>query len=56
MTDETTQPENLTEEELEAQKAEELPDRQAMMIITPGVDRPVPIDGTEEIGPPPQTA
>jgi len=36
---------DLTEEELEAQRAEQLPDRQAMSIITPGLDRPVPLDG-----------
>jgi hypothetical protein len=43
MTDETRT--DLTEEELEAQRAEQLPDRQAMSIITPGFDRPVPLDG-----------
>ena len=44
MTQENPNPEDLTEEELEAQSAEELPDRQAMSIITPGVERPVPLD------------
>jgi hypothetical protein len=44
MTQENPNPEDLTEEELEAQSAEELPDRQAMSIITPGVERPAPLD------------
>jgi hypothetical protein len=44
MTDDTgTEP--LTEEELEDQDAEQLPDREAMSIITPGFERPVPLDG-----------
>ena len=55
MSDDTPRPEDLTEEELAAQRAEELPDRQAMSIVTPGIERPMPLDGTEEIGPPPQT-
>ena len=44
MADETTAPEELTDEELEAQRAEPLPDREVMSIITPGIDRPVPLD------------
>jgi hypothetical protein len=35
----------LTPEELDKVEAEPLPDREAMSIITPGFDRPVPIDG-----------
>ena len=31
--------------EREAHRAEELPDRQAMSTITPGIERPVPLDG-----------
>ena len=51
MTDETPNPEDLTEEELAAQRGEELPDRQAMSIIA-GPERPVPLDFTE-MDPPP---
>jgi hypothetical protein len=45
MTEQNPNPENLTEEELEAQRAEKLPDRQAMSVITSGIERPVPLDG-----------
>lgn len=45
MTDETPTPEELTEEELAAQRAEGLPDRAAMSIVTPLPDRPLPLDG-----------
>ena len=55
MTDETPNPEDLTEEELAAQRGEELPDRQAMSIVTPGFERPVPLDGVDAISPPPLT-
>jgi hypothetical protein len=50
MTDETRT--DLTDEELEAQQAEPLPDREAMSIVTPGFERPVPIDQID-IAPPP---
>jgi len=43
MTDEATT-QDLTEEELAAQRAERLPDREAMSIITPSLDRPMPLD------------
>jgi hypothetical protein len=49
-----TDADSLTDEELEAQAGEELPDREAMSIITPGFDRPVPIDGPFNPDPPPQ--
>jgi hypothetical protein len=49
--DSTSKPEEVTEEELEAQRAAELPDRQAMSIITSGVERPVPLDGIATIAP-----
>ena len=34
------EPENLTEEEIEATNGEELPDREAMMVLKP----PLPVD------------
>ena len=52
MTDKTRTPEDVTDEELEDQRAEELPDRQAMSILTPGFERPVPLDGIPETNPP----
>jgi hypothetical protein len=52
MTDETPNADSLTEEELAAQSAEELPDRQAMSLVTPGLERPIPLDITD-IEPPP---
>jgi hypothetical protein len=45
VTDQTPEPDDLTEEEIEANRGEELPDRQAMMIVTPGFERPIPVDG-----------
>ena len=59
MSDEQS-PDTLTEDELAAQEAEQLPDREAMSIIYPGFDRPVPLDGgvddsfDDSVGPPPQ--
>ncbi len=52
MTDEN--PTELTEDELEAQRAEQLPDRQAMSIIA-GPERPIPLDGLDSMDPPPLT-
>ena len=41
-------PQNLTPEELEAQEAEELPEREAMSVLEPPLPlRPVPLDGSE---------
>jgi hypothetical protein len=44
VTDKTPNPDPVTDEEIEAHRGEALPDRQAMSIITPGVERPVPLD------------
>jgi hypothetical protein len=52
VTDETP---DLTEEELAAQRAEQLPDRQAMSLVTPGFERPIPLDGIDSMDPPPLT-
>jgi hypothetical protein len=41
----------IEQEDLEAEEAELLPDREAMSVITPGVERPVPLD--HMIEPPP---
>jgi hypothetical protein len=41
----------LDREELEIEEAELLPSREAMSIITPGFDRPVPIDQTDVLPP-----
>ena len=49
MADET---QDLTEEELEAQRAQPLPDREAMSIIDGGIGRPMPFDGLPETGGP----
>jgi hypothetical protein len=38
MADEPSTKEELSEDELEAQEAEELPDRETMMILDPGPD------------------
>jgi hypothetical protein len=43
----------IEQEDLEAEEAELLPDREAMSVITPGVERPVPLD--YNIEPPPLT-
>ena len=51
MTDETPTPNGLTDEELEAQRAEPLPDREAMTLIDGGFGRPMPLDGLPEGGP-----
>lgn len=45
MADPTPKPDEVTDDELEAHRGEELPDRQAMSIISPGIERPVPLDG-----------
>jgi len=44
MADEPRNDEELSEEELEAQKGEQLPDREVMSILHPDPMRPVPID------------
>jgi hypothetical protein len=44
MADEPRDVEELSEEELEAQRAEQLPDREVMSILHPDPMRPVPID------------
>jgi hypothetical protein len=38
MADEPRSPKELSEEELEAQEAEELPERETMMLLDPGPD------------------
>jgi hypothetical protein len=38
-------------DELDGEDAELLPDRQAMSIITPGFERPVPLDPVDPGGP-----
>ena len=46
-----TEPE-LTEEELEQNEGEPLPDRETMFVISPGYDQPVPVNpliGPEEV-------
>jgi hypothetical protein len=53
MTDETSEPEVISDDELERQQGEPLPDRAAMSIITPGFERPVPLeDAPGSIEPP----
>jgi len=54
--DKTPKPDEVTEEELETHRGEELPDRQAMSIITPGFERPVPLDGIPVDDPNPESA
>ena len=44
MTDELRPSDELSEEELEAQRPEPLPAREAMSIVDPGIGRPVPLD------------
>lgn len=56
MADNTPKPDEVTEEELETHRGEELPDRQAMSIITPGFERPVPLDGIPVDDPNPESA
>lgn len=56
MADNTPKPDEVTEEELETHRGEELPDRQAMSIITPGFERPVPLDGIPVDDPNPDSA
>jgi hypothetical protein len=36
VTEKSTPPEKLTEEELEGEEAEELPERETMMVVDPG--------------------
>jgi hypothetical protein len=45
LADPTPESDEVTEEELEAHRGEELPDRQAMSIISPSLERPVPLEG-----------
>jgi hypothetical protein len=52
VTDETTEPQDFTEEELAEQRGEALPDRQAMSIVTTQLERPIPLDGPD-LAPPP---
>jgi hypothetical protein len=48
---------NLTPEELEAQEAEELPEREAMSVLEPPLPlRPMPLDGIETGYVPPESA
>jgi hypothetical protein len=51
VTDESTS-NDLSDEELAEQRAEELPDRQAMTVMTIGPERPIPLDGIPETNPP----
>jgi hypothetical protein len=50
VTDETTQPDEITEDELDDQSGEPLPDREAMSIIS--LERPLPLD-SPDLSPPP---
>ena len=43
----------IEQDELEAEEADLLPDREAMSVITPGFERPVPLD--PDLQPPPLT-
>jgi hypothetical protein len=43
MTDEK-KTESLTDEELERQEGEQVPDREVMSVISPTPDRPLPLD------------
>jgi hypothetical protein len=51
MAEEPRNTEELSEEELEEQEGEQLPDREVMSILNPDLGRPVPMDG--EWGPQP---
>ena len=48
MADEPRTKEELTDEELEAEEAEELPDRETMMILDPG---PMPLPAASDLEP-----
>ena len=57
MTDETRNDE-LTEDEVKAQDGEPLPDREAMMLVNPGI-HPPPLPAASDVGfdpVPPETA
>jgi hypothetical protein len=45
--------ERIEQEDLEGEKGELLPDREAMSILTPGLERPLPLD--PDLQPPPLT-
>jgi len=45
----TPRPRGLSEEELRKQKGEPLPDREAMSIVTPGFERPMPLEPLPDV-------